>query len=479
MIILDLFALKHNRLTSSDIISVRWSFRLLDYLVQCWYSNAMSRCPSLLITFLISASLALTACSRSNFNAPDVTPTPTPQLTTIPVTQPATPTLTPTPQVVSGALTIWHSWDESETPGLVQVILGFQQLYPDVLFDVLYVPAQDLLARYVTETREGGGPAILLGPAEWGPGLYDSGLLADLSPLLSSERLSALNQAALEAARYQNALIGAPYAIQGVVLYRNKDIITISPATFDELVTLAQTSTQGEVIGAILERSFFFSGGHLFGLDGKLMDENKQPAFNDPIGVAWANLLLRFSEAGPPNYFTDDDVERFKKGVVGWIIDGTWNLRHLASAIGPENLAIDPWPGYEDGHLAGFVMAENLYLSANTPPETRLAAQTFIEYFLSPEAQTFLAETGRIPASSGVSLTDPVMGPLIAQAMAALAGGAPYPVVPEMTHYNLNLDIALRSIFEQGIPPGQALETAAAEIRRAISESTPTVTPNP
>lgn len=437
----------------------------------------MSRCASFCLIFVISASLALTACGRPNSTAVDASPIqPSPTQT---VALPTTPSPSPTPQVVAGTLTIWHSWNESETPGLVQIILGFQQLYPDVLFDVLSVPAQDLLARYETETREGSGPAILLGPAEWGPGLYESGLLADLSSLLSSEQLSALNQAALEAARYRNALIGAPYAIQGVVLYRNKDIITISPATFDELVTLAQTSTQGEVIGAILERSFFFSGGHLFGLKGRLMDEDRQPAFNDPIGVAWANLLLRFSEAGPPNYFTDEDVERFKKGGVGWIIDGTWNLRPLASAIGPENLAIDPWPGYEDGHLSGFVMAENLYLSANTPPETRLTAQKFIEYFISPEAQTFLAETGRIPASSGVSLTDPIMGPLIAQAMAALAGGAPYPVVPEITYYNLNLDIALRSIFEQGVPPGQALETAAAEIRRAISESPPTVTTNP
>jgi maltose-binding protein MalE len=304
-------------------------------------------------------------------------------------------------------------------------------------------------------------------------------LIENLSGLVSSERLAALNQPALGAAIYSDATIGLPYSIQGVVLYRNKDIITITATTFDELVTLAQTTTMGEVIGAILERGFFYSGGQLDGVGGQLMDSSYQPAFNDARGLAWIEMLSRFEEAGPPNDFSDADLERFKQGTVGWIIDGTWNMRSLAAAIGPEKLAIDPWPGYEDGRMSGYVLAENVYLSSQTSLETRLAATRFIDYLLSPEAQTHLAEVERIPAVSGVAITDPVTGPLIAQAMAALAGGATYPPVPQMTYYNLNLDIALRSIFIDGVPPDQALQTAEDAIRADLQLNFPTPSPVP
>jgi maltose-binding protein MalE len=296
---------------------------------------------------------------------------------------------------------------------------------------------------------------------------------------VSEERLSALNQPALGAAIYSDATIGLPYSLQGVVLFRNKDIVTLSPTTFDELVSLAQTSTQGEAIGAILERSFFYAGGHLEGVGGQLMDSDYQPAFNDARGLAWIEMLKRFEEAGPPNYFSDEELERFKQGTVGWIIDGTWNLRNLAAAIGPEKLAIDPWPGYEDGRMAGYVMAENVYLSPQDSPETRQAATLFIDHLLSAESQAHLAEVGRIPAVSGVAITDPISGPLIVQAIAALAGGATYPAVPEMAYYNLNLDIALRSIFEEGVDPAVALQSAEEAIRADLQANFPTPTPTP
>jgi arabinogalactan oligomer / maltooligosaccharide transport system substrate-binding protein len=427
--------------------------------------------------FLLLTLLSLCACGGDKLEATPVPATPV-EATPVPG-QPSTPAPTPTELTVQGTISIWHSWDEASLPALVQIISEFQQKYPDVLFDVLYVPAEDLADRFAEETRNNSGPTLLLGPAEWGPPLYDDGLIENLSGLVSQERLAALNQPALGGAIYDDATIGLPYSLQGVVLYRNKDIITLSPTTFDELVTLAETSTQGEVIGAILERSFNYSGGHLNGVGGQLMDENYQPAFNDARGLAWIEMLSRFAEAGPPNDFSDEDLERFEQGTVGWIIDGTWNMRDLAAAIGPEKLAIDPWPGYEDGRMAGYVRAENVYLSQQASPETRYAALQFIDYLLSPEAQSHLAEVGRIPATSGVAITDSISGPLIAQAMAALAGGATYPPVPQMTYYNLNLEIALRSIFEDGVEPATALQTAEDAIRADLEAnfSTPTTTP--
>lgn len=413
-------------------------------------------------SFLLIAALLLAACSRSG---PIATPGETRQPTRTPAAiLPPSPTPAPTEVVTQGTISIWHAWDEPELPVLDQILKDFGLMYPDVFFDVTYVPIESLLPRFETAVQEGGGPAILLGPAHWGPPLYDAGLLADLSNLAGADLLRSLNQAGLGTAQYQDALIGLPYTLQGVVLYRNRSIIPEVPATFEDLVSLARSTTVGEVIGADLERSFFFSGAHLESIGGVLMQPDGAPAFTGEKGLAWVRLLQSFEQAGATEFLSDRDLEEFSQGRVGFIIDGTWNRNALREAIGEDNIAIDPWPAYEDGRLSGYVQSDNLYLSSRASGDTLLAAEKFIEFFLSPEAQLKLAEIERIPAARDVGVLDP----LLAQAIAALAGGTAYPSRPEMEFYPSRMDVALKSVFEQGAPPAEALQSAMDDILAAM-----------
>jgi len=88
----------------------------------------------------------------------------------------------------------------------VQIVSEFQQKYPDVLFDVLYVPAEDLPARFAEETRNGSG-RLCCSAGGMGPPLFDEGLIENLTGLVSQERLAALNQPALGGAIYDDATI--------------------------------------------------------------------------------------------------------------------------------------------------------------------------------------------------------------------------------------------------------------------------------
>lgn len=433
----------------------------------------------LFLFILISITLAGCSSPAGSLNQPDggvasgnLIPDDTQVAVPAPVTTTPQPSLTP--MLMRGTITIRHSWSEAELPALVQIIDAFRSQHPEVYFDVLYIPAQDLRQRYEVETREGRGADILLGPAEWAGELFAGGLVANLSSWPGAERREALIQPALDAFRIDQALAGIPYAVQGVVLYRNKDIITISPPTLDDMVNLAATSTRGEVLGASLERSVFYSTAHLFGMGGQLMDQHHIPAFNSPAGLAWIETLRRFDDAGPPAYLTDEDLAAFEEGRVGWIIDGTWNLRKLAAAIGPENLAIDPWPQVDQGRLSGYILPDGLYIGPNITPERLPAVQAFLLHFISPESQAILADEGRIPAATATKLDDPVTGPLIEQAMLALAGDMPYPYHPNMELYFQQLDLALRGIFEDNLPPEVALQTAADAIRTALAAPTPT-----
>jgi maltose-binding protein MalE len=390
----------------------------------------------------------------------------------------ATPLPTVTPFIESGTVSIWHSWEEPYMPALLRRIYEFGQLYPAIYFDVTYIPKEDLRSAFEQAILDGRGPSLLIGEAEWAPSLYDQDMVLDLSRKVSAELLNTLNPAAVGTGRYQGALVSVPLDIRGVVLYRNQSIIPIAPSTFEELVSLAKDATRGQTMGAVLDRSFYFSGAHLLGLGGSLMTPTGEPAFLDLKGLEWANLLYAFSEAGPTAFFSDTDLTLFKESHAGMILEGTWQRQTLAEAVGADNLVIDPWPIYAGGSLSGFVQSESLYLSTHALDEPYEVTLKFLLFLLTPESQTAIADVGLIPAINGspVNLAASrvrVNDPHIAQAMRALADGSTYPILPAMSIYSSQLDIALGSIFTDSLPAEEALRRADEAIRAAL------VTPNP
>lgn len=432
----------------------------------------MSKKILLLISILLIAVLALAACGGEE--ATEVSEEPAAEEEAMPEEEEAMPkeeemgeeeAMPEEEMVVQGNITLWHAWKENEIESLNEVIAAFQAMYPDVTFDTLYVPFDDMRSKYETAVATGGGPGVLIGAADWGPAFFDAELVKDISGYTSEDFLRTINPAALGAVKYKDALVGLPQTIKGVVMFRNAQIIPDAPATFDDLVAAATAATTGDVVGANLERGFFFSAAHLNGVGGLLMADNGDPLFNDENGVTWVELLSSFTDAGPAEYYTDNDVNLFKAGKAGVIIDGTWNTASLAEAIGAENLVIDPWPT----PMSGYVQTENIYMSSSVSGDDETASWAFMEYFLSPEAQALLSDPGKaghIPAVSGVDVTDPHM----AQSVVAFEGGAPFPVIPEMNGYWEPMDNALKSVFDEGADPAAALSKAENDVNAKLAE---------
>ena len=431
------------------------------------------------ITAFFLSLLVFSACSINR-----ATEAILPTLTPVPTGTP-TPIVTPTAEVVQGTVTIWHAWEEMQRSALFRRITAFQSIYPDVQFDVQYIPAIDLRNSFEAAMAESAGPTILIGPAEWGPAFFERGWVTNLSPLFSQEIMTPLNSAAVATGQYKNNTISMPLHIKGVVLYRNKSIIPNSPGTFDSLVTLAHTANQGTTVGAILERSFYYSAGHLYGLGGSLMDSEGQPAFNADnyrASLAWLNLLKSFEQAGPTEYLSDNDLKLFIAGRVGFIIESTEVMYSIAGEIDPLNLAIDPWPSYKDGHLAGFVQAESAYLTPKALEENSQVSRMFVEYLLSAESQATLAGVGYIPAIKPEVIEakqQRIGDPFVSQAMAALENGAAYPSLPVISVYSTQMDVLLQAVLFQSADPLSALKAAHTAIQNKLMSFTSPVTPTP
>jgi arabinogalactan oligomer / maltooligosaccharide transport system substrate-binding protein len=391
---------------------------------------------------------------------PQVTPGPTP---TERVVLPAMPP----PSPGSLTVTVWHSWNIAQAQVLEEVLAAYQRLFPDTYFDVLYVPHDDLLPTFQAAAYRGTGPSLLMAPAEWGPELYDDGMVASVNDLAIPAFLDRINPAALDGARYRGNLISLPHSIrEGVVMYRNRQIIPRAPATFDDLVSTAKTATRGGRVGAYLERGFYYSAGHLMGIGGRLMDENGNPAFNNQKGTEWLNLLVEFERAGAVSFNTNRDLDLFKAGRVGLIIDGTWNRDALVNAIGEENLYIDPWPTYKDGHLSGFIQTDNIYLASRAAGDERYAALQFIGFMLAPEVQAVLTRADHVPALKEVEVETEWMK----QAMVAFAGGSPYPIHPNTSLYWDAMETSMGYVFNKTAPAEPALVQASDSITAQIRE---------
>ncbi len=399
--------------------------------------------------------------------SPILSPTPTLSGTppVIPEEIPPVPAITPPPP--GSLVRIWIAWSSDQARALDVIIDEFQDIYPWIRFDVTNFPQTDLRRRYEIAAYHGGGPSLLLGSAEWGPAYYDSGLVRDLSPYTSEEFLSAINPAAAGTGVYRGARISLPVSQEGVVLFRNNELIPEAADSFDQLTTAARTATRAGKLGVYFDRGAFFSAGNLNGLGGGLMDDDQQPLFNSSAGLAWLDLLGAYDIAGAIGLNTNRDLELFQDGRVGYIVEGTWQLNSLVAELGEENLNIDPWPTFGPGHLSGFVQADAVFLNPNTKPDDAFAAMLFMGYLLTPDVQQYLAEVGMIP----VNLDAEPRSSYIAQAATALAEGTAYPPVSNsriLTAYWEALEMAIQAVFANRVDPQEALLTAENYVQERL-----------
>lgn len=336
-------------------------------------------------------------------------------------------------------------------------------------FTLLYVPLDDLYNTYHEAAYLGKGPDLLLGPSEWGPALFNEDLITNLAPYVPENYLDDISPPALSSGLYKNELISLPLSQHGLLMFRNKTLISSASGSLDDMAKLAEQATHGGTVGTYLERGSYFSSPAIIGLGGHLMDENGYPAFNDQYGLEWLDMLEVYDQVGAVTFNTNWDLEKFKQSRVGIIIDGSWNITLLAQSIGVENLAIDPWPAYGTGHMSGWVETDSVFLNTNTTGNDRNAALSFMGYLIEPDVQMRFAEVGDIPS---VMTTQP-RDPLIKLAMTAFEGGAPYPITQDelvLSIYWNELDKVIKTVFYEGADPVTALQTAADNITNALTD---------
>lgn len=83
---------------------------------------------------------------------------------------------------LSGRVTLWHSWSESEATVLDEALAEFQELHPQARVIPVALPEDHILEEFITAGNDGLGPDILIGTSSWIGELVNTGLIRPLNP---------------------------------------------------------------------------------------------------------------------------------------------------------------------------------------------------------------------------------------------------------------------------------------------------------
>jgi maltose-binding protein MalE len=354
---------------------------------------------------------------------------------------------------------LWHSWAEADGEALAAILLGFQEAYPNLAVDTLFVAYNDLPQSYADAVMAGGGPDVLLAPSWWLGDMVAAGVVQPLDGLTTPEEQAAYWPAALDSLRHEGQIYGLPTHLELVALFYNQALVSPEqlPAATGDLLSLAQENpARGSGLYASLYHLYWGLPAH----GAQLFDENWRIVLDQNNGAAdFLSWLKTMSET--PGVFVDQDygmlLDRFKKGEFAFFVDGPWAIDDLRSALG-DNLRVGQLPAGPAGPAQPWLSADGIFLNPRATAEQQQRALAFMRFITSPSSGETLARMARrLPANQGAGVGgDPLLRGFAAQAASAQA----MPTLPEMENvWGYAGDMLLKVLNDVSDPQTTVKET--------------------
>jgi maltose-binding protein MalE len=412
------------------------------------------------LRLVIVLSLLLVGASTAVF-AQDPTPTPAPTATFVPVTE--------------GTLTIWS--DAGRLPALEALGAAFTEQY-GVPVQIQTMGFGDVRNNLQLAGPVGEGPDIIVGAHDWIGQLYTNGLIQPLE--LSEAVLANFDPVALRAFTYEGQLVAVPYALEGIALYRNTDLVPEVPATWEETVALAEQL----VADGTVERGIAIPngsgdpyhhypiltgfGGYIFGVDDAGNYNPDDVGLDQPGSIAAAAEIARLVGADVLNAAVDYGAGEslFHEGQLAMWITGPWALNGIReSGI---SYAVSAIPTMMETPRP-FVGSQGFMINAFSL--NALLAQAFLSEFVATDngMQLLYEAVPFIPAWSPLATT--IEDADLAAFASAIAAGDPLPAIPEMNAVWTALGNANALIYQGQAEAEMAYAEAASAIRDEIARA--------
>ncbi len=354
------------------------------------------------------------------------------------------PTGTPAPPQ---QLVIWHAYKGPERTALEQIRRDFEIAHPMIDVQLVFFPQAELRDSFETAVLAGGGPDLLIAPADWLPSLTVEGLLEPLRAGLLNWMTTRIPETAVNAAGFDDVPYGAVFSVELATLYSNHALVPDADQvdSVDDLRALASGH------GLIITPSFSVTSGFYFAQDLALMDQYGMRLVTQAALEVYLTELQTLAAA--PGIAFSADQSSFLAGQTGLLLASSSDYLGLKAALGGD-LRVVALPRIIPLPWRTLLDVRPVLFSLNMTAAAIDAANTFMEFWLGPDPQRiWFEQTGQAPANPA-GLDDPA---LLNAWRDAQAWAVPAPLARAFNDdLRPALDQAVRAVTLDGADPSAA-----------------------
>ena len=389
--------------------------------------------------------------------------------------------------VIRGLFMKQAGYQESDIEAMTA---DFEAANPDIDVQTEYVSYEALHDKIVTSSAaKSGAYDVVLVDCIWPAEFAQAGFVLDVSDKVTEEMRADIWPGALEAATYQGKLYGMPWLNDVLYLYYNEEMLKAAgfeapPKTWTEMEQMGMAAVEKGLVKYPFIEYFKQEEGltiayvyYLAAFGGKFFDENNQPTFNSPEGLAALKYMVDGMNSGLINpaslESTYEEVRRtFSQGESLFSVNWTYQLNLSndpaeSQIAGKSKIAVMPGEVATSATVNGG-MALSVTADSANPEE----AWRYIEFLSSPEVQKTYSKNA-LPI--WISLfSDP---DIIAQAPELMEVSAEQykyiinrPLVPFYSETSKIMSRELQTALTGGKTPEQALADAEAEVLKIAEQ---------
>lgn len=338
------------------------------------------------------------------------------------------------------------------------------------------IVANELQANFIAANQAGNGPDVVVAAHDWIGNLVQNGTISPIT--LDADAEADYSQIALDAVTYDGQYYGAPYSVETLGLFVNKELTDVTePATIEELVKAGQASGADVVLSLPVGESgdayhmeplYTSGGGYLFG--------TKEDGSLDPtdMGVGKAGSIAAAEKIGElgkqgvlaTSVTSDNAISLFTEGRAAYLISGPWALGDINTAgIDFELSKIPGFEGMEDARP--FAGVNTFYVASGGT--NKGFAETFVADVTkgSAIAEAMYAVNPLPPVQQDLADKLESTDANMVRFMDFAESADPMPAIPQMSAVWSPLGMAEANIVG-GSEPESTMTSAGDEIKSAL-----------
>ncbi|GAB6928835.1 sugar ABC transporter substrate-binding protein [Paenibacillus sp. JCM 10914] len=234
-------------------------------------------------------------------------------------------------------LKVWLMGDETDET----LIKQYEEDNPGVKISVQSIPWGSAHDKLLTAVASKSGPDVVQMGTTWIPEFAQAGALLDLTPYLEQyPNLKPENyfDGAVQTMSYDDKVVGIPWYVETRVLFYRTDILAEmgypeGPKNWDELKDAGEKLAargNGNYAITIDAKDMNYLSMFAWQNGSVMIDEDRQPHFNEPPFVEAMEFLKSFYDTGMTPLASDLDLfAAFKDGQFPMFISGPWMIQGI------------------------------------------------------------------------------------------------------------------------------------------------------